>query len=372
VKRALSLRARLAGLTMLVVALVWLVTAFVTWREARHELAELLAHPPDTSAAHLAKEREEVTREIAEHLLTPLLVALPALGVLLVIAIGLALAPLRRLARDVAQRAPERLDPLPTDALPAEIAPLVGRLNTLFADISRALDNERRFTADAAHELRTPLAALKAQAQVALASVDATERQRALGQILVGCDRATHLVAQLLTLARLDGGTPQPMQDLRLRPIAEQVLAMAAGGAIEKNCELLLDEGDASVHGDPLLLEVLLRNLVDNALLHSGGTRIEVAIRQQDGHVQMTVSDNGRGIAAEDRDRVQQRFCRGASADFSVAPGSGLGLSIVRRIAQLHDGQVRIEAPLSGPGVVISVEFHTGLDTRLRPDSLAW
>jgi signal transduction histidine kinase len=158
-KRPLSLRSRLVGLTLLAVALVWLLTAFVTWRETRHELEELLAHPPSTSAAHLTKERNEIAGKIAEQLLKPMLYGLPALALLLVIVIGFALAPLRQLARDVAERGPDRLDPLPLESLPTEVAPLVTRLNSLFADIVRSLENERRFTADAAHELRTPLAA---------------------------------------------------------------------------------------------------------------------------------------------------------------------------------------------------------------------
>lgn len=357
-KRPLSLRARLVGLTLLAVAMVWLLTAFATWRETRHELEELLAHPPSTSAAHVADEREEVAREIAGQLLQPMLFALPALAILLVIAIGFALAPVRQLARDVATRAPDRLDALPIETLPAEVRPLVTRLNTLFADIVRALENERRFTADAAHELRTPLAALKAQAQVALASVDAPERQHALTQILVGCDRATHLVAQLLTLARLDADTSHPTQDVALRPIAEEVLAVCAGDAIERRCDLVLHEGDAQVRGDAVLLQVLLRNLIDNSLRHSGGTQIEVAIAAQGAQAVLTVSDNGRGIAAAEREHVQQRFYRSASADSgNNTAGSGLGLSIVRRITELHGGTLHIVPPASGEGVSLLVHL---------------
>ena len=361
-KKSLSLRARLVGLTLLAVASVWLLTALVTWYEARSELKELLAHPPNTSAAHLAHERDEVAGEIAGQLLMPMLVALPALALLLLIAIGFALAPLRQLARDVSARAPERLEPLPIDTLPAEVAPLVTRLNSLFADIVRALDNERRFTADAAHELRTPLAALKAQAQVALASVDAAQRQHALNQILVGCDRATHLVAQLLTLARLDAGTPQTMQDIALRAIAEEVLASSAGDAIERHCELMLHDGNARVRGDPLLVQALLRNLVDNALRHGGGTQIEVSITQRNGQAVLCVSDDGRGIAADERGRVLQRFYRSASADpgntaLHQAPGSGLGLSIVSRIVELHGGKLEINSPAAGNGVSVLVHL---------------
>jgi two-component system sensor histidine kinase QseC len=358
-KRPLSLRTRLIGLTLLAVASVWLLTAFITWREARHELVELLAHPPSTSAAHFAREREEVAGEIAEQLLKPMLFALPALALLLAIAIGFALAPLRQLAREVAERAPDRLDPLPVETLPAEVEPLVARLNSLFADIMRALENERRFTADAAHELRTPLAALKAQAQVALASVDAAERQHALNQILAGCDRATHLVAQLLTLARLDAAAPHPLQDMALRPIAEEVLAMSAGEAIERHCELALRDGDTQVRGDPLLLQVLLRNLIDNALRHSGAAQVEVSIVRQATRAVLTVSDNGCGIAEDEYERVRHRFYRGAGADSS---GSGLGLSIARRIAELHGGSLDISAPDTGGGVSLRVSLPLAPD----------
>jgi len=353
-KRPLSLRTRLVGLTLLAVALVWLLTAFVTWREARHELEELLAHPPSTTAAHMARERNEVAAEIAQQLLKPMLLALPALALLLVIAIGFALAPLRQLARDVAARAPDRLDPLPIEALPTEVAPLVARLNKLFADIMRALENERRFTADAAHELRTPLAALKAQAQVALASVDAAERQHALSQILTGCDRATHLVAQLLTLARLDAHGAEQMQDVALRPLAEEVLAMSAGEAIERHCDLLLREGDARVRGDAMLLQVLLRNLVDNAIRHSGASQVEVSIAEHGDRVVLRVDDNGCGIAANELERVQQRFYRSASADSS---GSGLGLSIVKRIIELHGGTLGISPAATGQGLALLVDL---------------
>ena len=362
-KRPLSLRARLVGMILAAVALVWLLTAFATWREARHELEELLAHPPSATAIHVDHEREEAAREIAGQLLKPMLYALPALAVLLVIAIGFALAPLRQLAHDVATRAPDRLDPLPVESLPAEVTPLVTRLNTLFADIMRALENERRFTADAAHELRTPLAALKAQAQVALAATDAPQRQHALTQILVGCDRATHLVVQLLTLARLDAGTPHTMQDIALRSIAEEALAISAGDAIERRCDLVLRDGDAQVRGDAVLLQVLLRNLIDNALRHGGATQIEVAIATQGAQAVLSVNDNGRGIAADEREHVRQRFYRSASADSGDnSAGSGLGLSIVGRITELHGGTLDIACPTSGKGVSLRISLPRTLD----------
>jgi two-component system sensor histidine kinase QseC len=356
--RSSSLRLRLVLLTTGAVAVVWLLTAVFTWRSALHEIEELLNHPPAT-ASHMQEERAELAGEIAKHLLMPTLIALPGLALVLVIAVGFSLRPLRRLSEEIAARAPARLTPIDNKDAPREIVPLIQRLNELFAVIDRALENERRFTADASHELRTPLAALRAQAQVALASVDATERQRALTQILAGCDRATHLVAQLLTLARLDAATSHPMQAVALRTVAEEVLSMAAGEAIERHCDLVLRDGDAQVRGDPLLLQALLRNLVDNALRHGGGNQIEVTIGHTGKDALLTVSDNGRGIAAEERELVLQRFYRGTPGDqeHDGTAGSGLGLSIVKRIIELHDGRLEIESPATGKGIELRVRL---------------
>ena len=351
-----SLRLRLVLLTTAAVAVVWLVTAFFTWRSALHEIEELLLHPPAT-ARHMQKEGADLAGDIAEHLLQPMLYALPGLALVLMVAVGFSLRPLRRLTGDLATRAPNRLTPIDSADTPNEIVPLIRRLNALFAEIDRARENERRFTADASHELRTPLAALRAQAQVALAATEGAQRQHALEQIIHGCDRATHLVTQLLTLARLDAGGGTAMQELSLRPIAEEVLAGAAGDAIAKACDLMLGEGDARVKGDPALLQSLVRNLVDNALRHGGATQIELAIAKSGTRATLSVTDNGRGIAAEERSRVLQRFYRSASADFSSPLGSGLGLSIVKRIVELHGGTLDIATPAAGRGVSLIVSL---------------
>jgi signal transduction histidine kinase len=360
-----SLRLRLVLLTTAAVAVVWLLTAFFTWRSALHEIEELLLHPPAT-ARHMQKEGADLAGDIAKHLLQPMLYALPGLALVLVVAVGFSLRPLRRLTGDLATRAPNRLTPIDSADTPNEIVPLIRRLNALFAEIDRALENERRFTADASHELRTPLAALRAQAQVALAATEGAQRQHALEQIIHGCDRATHLVTQLLTLARLDAGGGTAMQELSLRPIAEEVLAGAAGDAIAKACDLVLGEGDARVKGDPALLQSLVRNLVDNALRHGGATQIEVAITKTGTRAALSVTDNGRGIAGEERGRVLQRFYRSASADFSSSLGSGLGLSIVKRIVELHGGTLDIATPAGGSGVSLIVSLPPASETRTK------
>ncbi len=351
-----SLRLRLVMLTTAAVAVVWLATAYFTWREALHEIEELLDHPP-ASVEHIAKDRRKLAGEIAEPLLKPMLYALPSLALVLALAVGLALRPLRQLTEDISTRAPDRLTPIDATQAPAEIVPLVQRLNELFAGIDRALDNERRFTADAAHELRTPLAAIKAQAQVAQASGEDAERQRALTQIVVGCDRATHLVEQLLTLARLDALHPGLHALVDLHPLAAEVLAMAAGSAIAGDCELSLDDGDARICGDAVLLQVLLRNLVDNALRHSGAAHIVVGITTADQEARLTIRDDGRGIPAEEREQVLQRFYRPAGTESS---GSGLGLSIVQRIAALHGGRIAIEPAGDDKGFAVTIHLPLG------------
>jgi signal transduction histidine kinase len=378
-----SLRSRLVLFTLLAVFIAWAATALVVWNAAHHELHEILAELPADLRITVAGEHDELIEEVATHLLQPLLIALPALALLLGLAVTLALRPLREMADALATRAPDHLAPLTLDNTPSEIAPLVTRLNTLFAGIERALENERRFTADAAHELRTPLAALKAQAQVALAAGSEQERNHALQQIDAGCDRATRLVEQLLTSARLDAHTLQHTEPVGLRALAAEVLAASAGAAIARHCDLVLQEGDATIPGDADLLRALLRNLIDNAITHSGAQQIEVAIVPHADSVNILVSDDGIGIPEAERERVLQRFYRVAGIDFSTSTGSsigssggsggsGLGLSIVRRIAELHGGSVSIEAPLSGKGIVTGVRFPlprigTTIDAGIAP-----
>lgn len=362
-----SLRLRLVLLTTAAVAVVWLLTAIFTWRAALHEIEDLLNHPPAT-AAHMQNERAELAGEIAEHLLKPMLVALPGLALVLVIAVGLALRPLRRLSDDIAARAPDRLTPIDGSDTPREILPLIERLNRLFTEIDRALHNERRFTADAAHELRTPLAALQAQAQVALGATDEATRRHALHQILAACERATRLVTQLLTLARLDAGQAPPMQELGLHALAAQVLAELAGDAIARDCELVLGEGDAQVRGDPTLLQAALRNLVDNALKHGAARQVELSIARAGPDAVLCIADDGRGVPAAERQTVRQRFRRGAGADAGdaapaasergpVAPGSGLGLSIVDRIVELHSGSLVLDDGPGGRGLAVRIHL---------------
>lgn len=300
--------------------------------------------------------RGELVEYISLRLLSPLLIALPLLGVLMWYGIGRGLRPLVRLAEAVGRREADNLSPLDLKKAPEETRALVGALNNLFSRLERAFENERRFTADAAHELRTPLAALKTQAQVALRSTDEAERQRVLEQVIKGVDRASRMVAQLLTLARLD-----PEKGLNRRspvnmcPLVTDIIADMVPVASRKSIDLYLAEPCAGVvSGDGESLMVLIRNLCENAVRYTPeGGSVEVSVTADERGTVLQVADSGPGIAPPQRERIFDRFYRGETAP---GEGSGLGLSIVRRIVQLHGAAVELGDARLG-GLAFQVRF---------------
>ena len=299
-------------------------------------------------------KREWLARHIALKMLWPMLLVAPVLMLLIWWFVGRGLQPLRDISREVGSRAANRLDALKMDDVPAEVAPLALALNDLFAQLTHAFESERRFTADAAHELRTPLAALKVQAQVALRAGDDAERQDALEKVLLGVDRATHLITQLLTLARVDpesaSATHQPFS---LLDIAAKTIEELRPMAQARQIALHLQGEDVHILGDAGQVAVLLRNLLDNALRYTPqGGSVEMAIHAGDG-VMLEVADSGPGIPQEQRERVLERFYR---IPGNTQPGSGLGLSIVRRIAELHGAQLELGTSTSG-GLRVRVKF---------------
>ncbi|MBZ0104790.1 MAG: sensor histidine kinase N-terminal domain-containing protein [Sulfuricella denitrificans] len=302
--------------------------------------------------------RNELAAAVAQRLLLPLGVALPVLALLLWFAVGRGLNPLRRIGSEVAQRDPANLAPLEERAAPAEIAPLLHALNGLLGRLKTALESERRFTADAAHELRTPLAALKIQAQVARRAENEAQRASALDKLVLGADRATRLTGQLLTLARLEptGGSSALLAACNLTEIARQTLADLAAAAQNKEIELGLDGPDpALVTGNADMLGILLRNLVDNAIRYTPRHgRVSVTLMEEDGRVRLEVADNGPGIPEQERQRVFDRFYRILGNE---AEGSGLGLSIVKRITDYHSASLSLAAGEHGTGLKVSVIF---------------
>jgi two-component system sensor histidine kinase QseC len=301
--------------------------------------------------------RNELVLDTVGNVSWPLLLTLPLLTLLIWVGIGQGLRPLRLTAREIAQRTPRVLDPLSLVGVPGEVRPLVESLNGLLARLHEALEGEQRFTANASHELRTPLAGLKTQAQVALRATEDGERHQALLQIVRGVDRATHLIEQLLTLARLDPDSATARyESVALPAIAAEVLAELGPAALEKGVELGLAEGGrGQVLGDRHALAILLRNLVDNAIRYTPAPgQVEVVVREVDGEVRLRVVDSGPGLPAAERERVFERFYR---VPGSSEPGCGLGLSIVQRIAVLHGARIALAPASASGGLCVEVVF---------------
>lgn len=320
---------------------------FSTWDESHSNLIHV---------AERAEVRDELAGDIAENLLKPLLISLPLLALLLWIAVAHGLRPLVKLTAEVEQREPENLAPLVAGSAPREVVPLIDRLNKLFERIDASMQKERRFTADAAHELRTPVAGIKAQAQVARAAIDDAERVHALDNAILGCDRAAHLIEQLLTLARIDTLGEEASEACQLKSLAAEVIAAIAPTALNENVHLELLEGDeVEVRGNPVLLRILLRNLIDNAVRHTlPETTVTVSVTRANGQVLLAVSDTGPGIQETDLVKVSERFYRPVG---TRASGSGLGLSIVKRIAEIHHASLHLATRQPGSGLQVTLAF---------------
>lgn len=303
--------------------------------------------------------RSQMVGDMFTQLLSPLLVALPLFALLVWLAVARALRPVSTLSTALASQHANNLHAVAV-AVPQELAPLVTHLNTLLKRLAASFENERRFTSDAAHELRTPLAALHTQLQVAQGARDDKEHERAITMALAAAERATRLVQQLLTLARLDHEAWQEQASPVLLPdLVAQVFGMMAEDAAASSVALALDNntGQAAltVKGHADLLAVLLRNLVDNAVRHSPAHSIvTVSLELDAGKVMLAVNDEGTGIAAEKREEVLRRFHRLNDNSYH---GSGLGLSIVLRIAELHDATLLLCDGRNGRGLRVEVYF---------------
>jgi two-component system sensor histidine kinase QseC len=304
--------------------------------------------------------RNELGHRIAQDDLYIMLLTFPLSGLLIWIIIGRGLDSLDRVAQEVANRAPTHLEPVDLQEVPEEIKPVIDELNKLFYRLQQGFEREKRFAADAAHELRTPLAALKAQAQVALNSNDINEKNIALQKLIASVNRSTHIVQQLLTMSKLvpEAATINDVDAVNLVKITREVLAMLAPSAVEKQIELEFEHEEdkpLTLAGNPTALGILIRNLVDNAIRYSKeyGT-VCVRVFTKEHALILEVKDDGPGIPGELQDRVFERFFRVLG---NKSPGSGLGLAIVQQIAELHGGRVELDSPKVGTGLIVRVYF---------------
>lgn len=312
--------------------------------------------------------RQEITAEISLQMLTPIAVLIPVLAVVIWIAIGQGLLPLRRLTNELGKRDAHSLQPLPVDTLPFEIQPLVTALNDLLHRLDDALTHQRQFIADAAHELRTPLTAVSLQAQIVERTQSSAESVAAMRTLKLGIARAIHLVQQLLTMARLEPEAVQrPFTQVNLETLAKQVLADYAPLAHAKNIDCGLAHGEpASIMGDADNLRILLGNLIDNAIHYTpAGGRIDISIHTAHQQVLLEIQDNGCGIPAEERTRVFDRFYRRVGSN---APGSGLGLAIVKRIAEHHRAEIMLDEGIGHTGLKVTLKFPLSITPPYRGD----
>ena len=278
--------------------------------------------------------RQDLIQRIADQALAPALIGIPSLALLIWLLLGWGLRPLRRLTRHLRARPIDSLEPLSSAALPVELAPMADALNHQLLQLTRLLERERRFIADAAHELRTPLAVLAIHASNARRAADPAARDEALALLEQGVTRATRLASQLLTMARLEPLT-QARQRIELDALAREELAELTPLALRRDVELVLDEdGPSPVHADPTAMTVMLQNLVGNALQFSPpGSEITVTLRRQPGWTELQVLDQGPGVASEALTRLSDRFY---SANNPA--GAGLGLAIVALVIDQLDG----------------------------------
>lgn len=302
--------------------------------------------------------RNDLARDVAWHNLQPFLFGVPLLALAALLAISFGLRPLRKLAQELNMRSPERLDPIHIIDTPKEIQPVLDALGQLLTRIAGTLENERRFTSDAAHELRTPLAALRAQVQAAMLTDESAERLESLHKALQGMDRMNHLVGQLLTLARLDAlSASTHLEPVDLAAVTRECCAELGPDALARKIELeLTGEDTAPISGSPDLLRVLVRNLLDNAIRYTPeGGHVVVSIQAlKNSAFQLEIRDSGPGVPDEQLAQLGQRFSRFSP---TLAEGVGLGLSIALRIAEIHRAHIAFFRATTAGGLKVSAEF---------------
>jgi two-component system, OmpR family, sensor kinase len=295
---------------------------------------------------------------MALRILVPVLATIPLYGLLIWLIVGEGMRPLVQIAGAIRRRAPSSLEPLPERGLPEEVAPMVSELNQLLARLREAIDKQKRFTADAAHELRSPLTALQVQLDMLARARSPQESREALESLRAGMKRAARLVEQMLTMARLEPeAAGETYTELDLASLAATVAAELEPLAEAKKIELRLEHMDAArIRGQAQALYTLVRNLLDNAIRYTpaSGT-VSLAVRLDGKEPVLQVDDTGPGIPAEERARVFDRFYRLPGSD---AEGSGLGLAIVRQIAHAHGAEVALAEPEGGRGLRVTVRFR--------------
>jgi two-component system sensor histidine kinase QseC len=305
--------------------------------------------------------RQQMVNSIASEQGISFLFALPILGVMIWLIVNRTLSPLNQLKRQLARREFGNLQALPAKRLPDELLPVVNQINSLFQQLEQAINNERNFTSDASHELKTPLAGLLTQMQVAQKTEDPAVRKLALQKAQQAVMRMTHMVQQLLTLSRVQHDSASiNKQTLNVNEALIAVIADMDAVAHAKSIDLELQvAANLAINANSQLLQILVRNLVDNAIKYSpNGSRVLVKAQATEQHIDISVDDSGNGVADADYQRLTQRFYRCVETASSVE-GSGLGLSIAQRIISLHHAEIQFsKSELGGLKALLSFPIN--------------
>lgn len=307
--------------------------------------------------AETGVKRSELTKQILTGMIMIEVMLVVSVIVLVMFGVGKGLEPLEHLREEIETRSHRDLRPIPPEHAPVEVRPLVTALNELLARLDRTLQSQQQFVADAAHQLRTPLAGLRMQVEYGLSQADPAEHVRVLRELGLSTERAVRLANQLLTLARAEAGFAQAdsMRLIDLRDVAEEVAGDWMPAAIRKKIDLGLELNAAPLRGDFFLLKELLSNLIGNAIAYTpSGGRITVSTASTGGVATLRVEDDGIGIPETLHTLVFERFYR---ANGAGGEGCGLGLAIVREITHLHGGKVEIQSPVRGSGTIVRLEF---------------
>ncbi|OWL84083.1 ATP-binding protein [Halopseudomonas aestusnigri] len=335
---------------------------FADLQQAKHQWRSYVLESPDSGLAVWVGERSDVRGELVDKIvrgtLVPDLLGIPLLVLLVWFAIGSGLKPLDELARLIRLREPNSLQPIVLSDLPQELEPVQAALNRMLEQLHQLLAREQRFIADAAHELRTPLAVLKIHAENAMQASEPAERDQALQHLRRGVERATRLISQMLTLARLADDQQRQRVPVALLQSCRDAVAELLPLALRRDQELeLVSDGSLpeEVEMEPGSLGMLLQNLVGNAIQHApDGGRILISLQQQSDQLVLRVEDSGSGVAPADRERLLERFHTQGNSQ-----GAGLGLSIVQRIIERHQGSLLLgDSPLGG--LLVQASFPLG------------
>lgn len=308
--------------------------------------------------AETTLKRDRLVHDILVGAFTPAILVAFVAVILFWLGIRRALAPLDQLREQIRSRSPGELSPVSDSGAPLEVRPLVGAINELLGRLAQALEAQQRFIANAAHQLRTPLAGLKTHVELMRREASRNGNPALIDMIAGETERASHLANQLLTLARAEPGSSLPLArvSMDLQDLVSQSAQAWVPRAVAREIDLGFDLQRARILGDPQLLRELLANLLDNALIHTrGGGRVTARTRVDAGSAILEIEDDGPGIPAAEREKVFERFYR---VPGTTVEGGGLGLAIVREIAERHDAGVVLRTPDSGRGLLVRIEFR--------------